>query len=305
MTSNKIIIAVLGPTASGKSHLGMDIACKYSGEIVNCDSRQIYLGMNIGTAKPSIEDQNKLKHHLFDIITPNRKFSAGEYSVQATKTIHDIWSRDKIPVLIGGTGFYFSALYEGLSSVGKNEKVASEIDLAFKKHGLQYLLDKLYRLDPLAYNKIDKNNFRRVARALEVVMVSGRPFSEAKLNSPLSFAKFVNIIVTRPRNILHKRIEQRVNEMFALGLESEVKEIIRDYGLKSSGLTSIGYREWIEYFNNNLSLEQVKEKIIIHTRQYAKRQETWFKKRPGGTIYDLSEDGIYERIFNNIAKEVT
>lgn len=282
------IIAVLGPTASGKSKLAIDIAKKFTGEIVNCDSRQIYKYMNIGTAKPGFEEQQIVKHHLFNLVEPDVKFSAGDYANVAVDVIKKIWQKGLVPVLVGGTGFYFSALNEGISSVGKNDEIAANIEETYKNYGLERLLEELKNLDENAYEMIDKSNYRRVARAIEVIKITNKPFAEAKSSSPLPEAEFIPIVVTRPRKLLHEAIEKRTNLMIDSGLEDEVRKLVKKYGEKSPGLNSIGYFEWFDFFNEKISLEQVREKIIIHTRQYAKRQETWFKKRPGSEIFDLS-----------------
>lgn len=296
----KPIIAILGPTASGKSSLSLEVALKFSGEIVNCDSRQIYKHMNIGTSKPDNKDLAVVHHHLFDIVEPTKQFSAGDYSKLASDKIREIWVAGKLPILVGGTGFYFSSLFDGISEVGKDDKVTAEVMSLYKAKGLSGLLAELNRLDVNAYHSIDKNNLRRVLRALEVIKISGKPFSEAKAISPIPEGKFLPIPVTRPRKILHFLIEKRVDIMLKLGLEKEVRELVEKYGAEAHALGAIGYSEWFDYFNKKVSLNEVREKIIIHTRQYAKRQDTWFRKRPGNAVIDISSEGATENIFDTI-----
>ncbi len=282
------ILAILGPTASGKSALAMELAELLGGEIVNCDSRQIYEGMNIGTAKPSAGEMQKVKHHLFNCITPDQEFSAGDYIKSAVPEIKKLWDKKKIPILTGGTGFYYSAISEGLSAIGNDEKLVSELNDTFREKGISELVKILNDVDPLAGQRIDINNPRRIIRAIEIVKISGRPLADAVPIPVLPMANFFPIVVSRPREELHKRILVRIAKMIESGLEKEVKDLIKLYGTDAPGLKSIGYSEWIPFFENKIGINKVAEEILFHTRQYAKRQLTWFRKRPGVPIEDLS-----------------
>lgn len=292
------VIAVLGPTASGKSSLAINIALKFDGEIVNCDSRQIYQEMNIGTAKPTYEEQKLVKHHLFDLIKPSEKFSAGDYLNAARKVIREINQRGKTPVLAGGTGFYYSAISEGLPPTDSDPEISARLHEILETQGLEALKSMLEELDSEALDLIDVNNSRRVLRALEVVMITQKPFSQNKPVSPLPEAEFFPIVVSRPRKVLHQRIEERVRQMIEQGLERETKALLQKYGPKAPGLNSIGYSEWFDFFSNEKSIEQVIEEIIINSRQYAKRQETWFRKRPGTQMHNLEDAQTSESIFS-------
>jgi tRNA dimethylallyltransferase len=291
------VLALLGPTASGKSDLAVKIAEHFGCEIINCDSRQIYREMNIGTAKPSKSKQEILPHHLFDIVYPNETFSAGDYQARAVETIAKIKSKNKTPLITGGTGFYYMAVCEGLPETGSDPVIREHLKQKLKNEGLKALTEKLQSLDPEAFAKIDLQNSARVLRALEVILISGKPFSSNLPLKPLPGACFLPISVTRPRGVLHERIETRVEKMINAGLEQEVRSLYNRYSENAPGLRSIGYAEWRDYLYNNESLKSVKEKIVINSRQYAKRQETWFRKNPGTEFYNLQNPGEIDKIF--------
>ena len=285
----KPVLAVLGPTASGKTALALQLASRFGGEIVNCDSRQVYREMCIGTARPSAEEMQKAPHHLFDLISPQQSFSAADYANAAIDCIRQIWNRKNIPVLTGGTGFYYSALAEGLGKAGHDEEKAGHLKALLDEHGLAYMVTMLTELDPTASSIIDTSNSRRVLRAIEIVQTTQKPFAANIPESPLPEAVFYPVVVTRPRDALHDSIARRVDAMISNGLEKEVRHLAEKYGRKASGLNSIGYHEWFAYFDGLATIKEVREQIIIHTRQYAKRQETWFRRRPGTKMYNLSD----------------
>ena len=279
--NKKPVLAILGPTASGKTSVALKMAKKHDGIIINCDSRQIYQEMLIGTASPTKEEKSVVEHRLFNFLSPRVQFNASDYAKLAVEEIRRVWKENKLPILVGGTGFYYSAVSEGLGEAGSDSALAKQLQQELEQNGLSYMVDKLRKLDLEAAQTIDINNSRRVLRAIEVVISTGKPFSQNKPVSLLPEAEFKPIVVTRPREILHERIGLRVNQMFEEGLEDEVKLIIEKYGRDVAALSSIGYREWLDYFDGKLDYELLKEQIIIHTRQYAKRQETWFRKKPG------------------------
>lgn len=279
--NKKPVLAILGPTASGKTSVALKMAKKHDGIIINCDSRQIYQEMLIGTASPTKEEKSVVEHRLFNFLSPRVQFNASDYAKLAVEEIRRVWKENKLPILVGGTGFYYSAVSEGLGEAGSDSALAKQLQQELEQNGLSYMVDKLRKLDLEAAQTIDINNSRRVLRAIEVVISTGKPFSQNKPVSLLPEAEFKPIVVTRPREILHERIGLRVNQMFEEGLEDEVKLIIEKYDRDAAALSSIGYREWLDYFDGKLDYELLKEQIIIHTRQYAKRQETWFRKKPG------------------------
>lgn len=294
------VIAILGPTASGKSGLALALAREFNGAIVNCDSRQIYCGMNIGTAKPTASEKQQIEHYLFDLTTPDRAFSAGDYKLAAESTLRSLASQKKLAILTGGTGFYYSAIAEGLPPGASDPEIAAELQNLLAEQGLEALQKLLLELDPEAFASIDRQNSRRVLRALEIIKVTGKPFAQNVPHRSLPEAEFLPIVVTRPRAVLHSRIEIRVKEMFDLGLETEVKNLLETYGSEAPGLNSIGYSEWFEYFSGQKSRTEVFNEIVINSRQYAKRQETWFKKRPGAAMRDLEMKETFPEIFAEV-----
>ncbi len=298
--TKKQVISVLGPTASGKTSVAIKIAKEYNGIIVNCDSRQIYEEMLIGTASPTEEEKNIVEHRLFNFLSPKFQFNASDYANKAAEEIKKIWQENKLPVLVGGTGFYYSAISEGLGEAGSDSELSNNLLKELDEKGLPYMVEKLKSLDSEAFNNVDTNNSRRVLRAIEVVMTTGRPFSQNKPKSLLPEAEFIPIVVSRPRDILHKRIELRINQMFEEGLESEVRRCVEKYGTDAAALSSIGYREWLDYFDKKISYEQVKEQILVHTRQYAKRQETWFRKKPGIPFVNLEVSEALSNILSSL-----
>ncbi len=295
------VLAVLGPTASGKTSLALHIAGKFDCEVVNCDSRQIYSEMRIGTACPTPEELNFASHHLYNFLSPAETFSAADFAAAAASCIRGIWSRGKTPLLTGGTGFYYAAVSKGLGDAGHDPHRAEQLRNMFEERGLAHMVEMLNRLDPSAAGTVDLNNPRRVLRAIEIVESTGQPFTKNLPQPLLVEAEFLPVVVTRPRAILHAAIEHRVNQMLIDGLESEVRQLIEKYGQSAGGLNSIGYQEWFEYFSGKISVKAVKEQIIINTRQYAKRQETWFRRRPGVEATDLNDQKQCAAIFPQIA----
>ena len=299
--SSHPVLGVLGPTASGKTSIALKIAQKFNGIIINCDSRQIYEEMFIGTASPTKGEKKLAEHKLFNFISPKLQFNASDYANLASQTIKEVWQKNKLPILVGGTGFYYSAVSEGLGEAGSDSALSNQLQKELEKNGLSYMVSKLQKIDPKAAETIDINNSRRVLRAIEVVTSTGRPFSQNKPKQLLPEAEFCPIVVTQPREELHRRIELRIKQMFDEGLENEVLHIIDSYGKDAAALSSIGYREWLDYFDKKIDLDELKNLILVHTRQYAKRQETWFRKKPGIPFIDLSRKESTENILEKIA----
>lgn len=300
-TDKKPVLAVLGPTASGKTALTLELAKRLNGVIINCDSRQIYEGMLIGTASPTNEEKSVVPHMLFNFLSPDKQFNASDYAFAAADAIKRVWSANQLPILAGGTGFYYSAISEGLGQAGSDEKLAAELQKELSEKGLEYMTDMLRKLDPEAAENVDINNSRRVLRAIEIVKSTGRPFSQNQPKQLLPEAEFKPIVVTRPREELHRRIEERIDLMLKEGLENETLYIVNKYGRDAAALSSIGYREFLDYFDRKITLEGVKEQILFHTRQYAKRQETWFRKKPGVAFTNLSEKSALEKCLASVA----
>ncbi len=275
---NKLIV-ILGPTASGKTSLSIKLAKKYNGEVVSADSRQVYKGMDIGTAKSSKKEQDKVSHWLLDIKKPNQNYTVAEYKNDAVKKINQILKRNKLPILVGGTGLYIKAVAENLDipKVKANPFLRAKIEKEIEKYGLDYAFKKLIKLDPESAYIVDPKNPRRVIRALEVTLLTKKPFSEQrKPGNPIFDVLEIGISV--PKEKLQKRINQRVDEMIEKGLVKEVKSLIKKYGPDQQAFDAIGYREIIEYLNNKTTLEQATKIMKTNTSHYAKRQMTWFKR---------------------------
>ncbi len=278
MKKQKLIV-IIGQTASGKSALAVSIAKKFNGEIVSADSRQIYRGMDIGTAKPAKEDMTDIPHHLINIKNPNEDYSAGEYKKDAIMAINKIIKKGKLPILIGGTGLYISAVVNNweIPEIKENKKLRQKLEKEIADKGLAFVFEKLVALDPEAAYIVDPKNPRRVIRALEIAMLSGKKFSEQRKRGKPIY-EFLEIGAKPPVKILEKRIAERIKKMMEMGLVKEVKNLVKKFGKNCKALDAIGYREIIDYFKNIISLEKAVELMDANTRRYAKRQITWFKK---------------------------
>jgi len=272
--NNKLIV-ILGPTASGKSSMAIKLAKKFNGEIISADSRQIYKEMNIGTAKIKKKEMEIIPHHLIDIIKPNEEFTLADFKEKVVKIIKDIQKRNKIPFLVGGTGLYIQVIVDNLQI----PKVKPDKKLRFKleKKTNQELYNQLKKIDPQALKVIDINNKRRMIRALEVCLLTKQKFSEQKNKKPALF-DIIQIGLKKDYKTLDKKILKRIDKMIENGLIEEVKKLIKKYGTKPYSMSGIGYKEIISYTKKEISLEQAKELINIHTRQYSRRQMSWFRR---------------------------
>ena len=296
------LIVLMGPTASGKTSMAVEICKKYGGEVVTADSMQVYKYMDIGTAKPTYEEMQGIKHHMIDLVEPTEEYSLAEYVKEAKKVIEDIHSRGKLPVLAGGTGLYIDTLISDieLSDGDKDESLRNELYEVAKNQGEDKLFEILREIDPASCETIHKNNVKRVIRAIEFFKTTGVKQSDhiknTVKNSPYDLTK---ICLSWDREVLYERINKRVDIMFDMGLEEEVKKI-REMGV-SPDLTSmqgIGYKEVFPYLDGHLSLEETKDIIKQGTRRYAKRQITWFK-REENTSFVPADFNIIDEIIKN------
>lgn len=307
---NNKIIAVAGPTASGKTALSVKIAKELGGEVVSCDSMQIYKGMDIGTAKPSLEERCGVPHHMIDIISPDEKYNVVSYKRDAEAAIDDILKRGRAPVLAGGTGLYMDSVLSNTAfSENSSFSVARErLEKLFEEKGREYIFEMLEKIDPEAAEKIHPNNTRRVIRALEIYETTGKTLTQANIESkrPEKYESLV-IGLMWDRETLYERINERVERMMAEGLLKEV-ETLRKKGMKAeyTSMQAIGYKELFEYFEGNCTLEEAKEKIKQESRRYAKRQMTWLKRNKKINWLILQKDynlnKIYEQSFTLIKK---
>ncbi len=274
----KPLIAVLGPTASGKTALSVEIAKKFNGEVISADSRQIYKYMDIGTAKIAPHEMRGIKHHLLDVADPADEFTLSDFKRHALKAINEIHARKKIPVLCGGTGLYFSTIIQNyeIPRIPPQFDIRQKLAQYYEEHGAEALHALLKERDPAAAARIHPNNVRYVIRALEINMAGGAPKNDEK-GRPM-FAVF-KVGIDWPRDILYERINRRVDEQLSAGLLNEVKGLLmRGYDEKLPSMSSLGYPELIGYIKGEITLEEAADLIRKNTRNYCKRQLTWFRR---------------------------
>lgn len=301
MTDKIRVIAIVGPTASGKTALGAEIAEEFSGEVVSADSMQIYKGMDIATAKPTKEEMRGIPHHLIGFLDRNVSFSVADYVELAGSVIGDISKRKKLPVIVGGTGLYVSSLLDNIkfadikSDAGLRKKLEDEAE----RLGNSYLFEKLEKVDPESAAELHPNNLVRVIRALEVYELTGKKLSLFKAESRLEESPYDPVMIGldyNDRQILYDRINKRVDIMVKNGLVEEAQSIFDSCNMKTAG-NAIGYKELIPYFKKEKSLEECISKIKQETRRYAKRQLTWFRKNAKINWLKLDEFDNKEKIF--------
>ena len=286
---NGATIYLTGATASGKSALAMHLAKRLGGEIISVDSMQVYCGLNIGTAKPSAEEQAEVPHHLIDVAQLSEAFDAAQFVRLAKSASESILSRGRIPIFCGGTGLYFRALMEGLgNSPPSDELLRDELSLL----PFESLVAELKIKDPKAAKQIDLKNPRRVLRAVEVIRLTGRPYSEQRIGwEKLKRAHENLFCINREVDVLNQRIHKRVDEMFSLGLIEETQILIKQ-GLRDNrnACQALGYRQVLDLLDGELSLESVIDKVKIKTRQFAKRQRSWFRNQMQCDLLDWPKD---------------
>ena len=281
MEKQKVIV-ICGPTASGKTKLSIEIAKKINGEIVSADSMQIYKDMTIGTAKPTPEEMQGIKHYLIDFVSPNQRYSVADYNKDALKAIEKIIKKGKTPIVIGGTGLYVNSLIYGI------EYFDIEVDLEYREkleeiaklEGIEKLYDMAKEIDPEAIKNISKNDQKRICRILEIYHATGKNKTEQEKESRKNGPKYQYLLygITMDREKLYDRINKRVDIMINDGLIEEVQNVVKKYDEFPTAMQGLGYKEVVEYLNGITTKEEMIEKIKMETRRYAKRQLTWFKK---------------------------
>lgn len=298
MNKEKVVV-ICGPTASGKTALSIELAKKIGGEVVSCDSMQIYKDMDIGTAKPTIEEMQGIKHYMIDILSPDERYSVADYKVQAKKAIREIIEKGKTPIVVGGTGLYVDSLIYEIEypNIQFDEKYRAKLEKQVEEKGLEELYKKAEEIDPEAIQKISKNDKKRILRILEIYHATGKNKTEQEKKSREKEPEFDYLVygLNMPREKLYKKIDLRVDVMIKQGLIEEVKKVYKRYRKFPTAMQGLGYKEVVEYLNNNLTKEEMIDKIKQETRRYAKRQMTWFRKNKQ-TIWLDTENTIQNNI---------
>jgi tRNA dimethylallyltransferase len=299
------ILTLVGPTAVGKTGAAIEIAQRVSGEIISADSRQIYKYLDIGTAKPTPAQQRKTRFHLIDFIEPSEDYSCGRYARDAKRTLEEIVKREKVPIVCGGTGLYIRALFHPLDELPQSdENTRSRFIRILNRRGLEHLYKKLHDVDPEWAKRIKSTDKQRILRGLEVYEMTGNPLSKliGKKKKHDDFSPFY-IGLNLPRDMLYARIDERFGRMIEQGLVEETAALLaRGFSRESSALRTIGYKEIIEHLDGITTLEQAIEKAKRRTRNYAKRQLTWFGKIPHIIWCNPMEPTTVRRILHRLRK---
>jgi tRNA dimethylallyltransferase len=292
------ILIIAGPTASGKKRLALETAERFGGEIVSADSRKVYRYLDIGTAKPSLEDRKKIPYHLINIIDPDESFSAGEWVGCASTAVRDILARSRLPILTGGTGFYISAFCEGLSeNIVPIPEVRQNLEEELAASGSSAMYSKLMSVDPQRARDLHEHDTFRVLRALEIYYSTDMTFAELKKSAKVTGGDYdyFTIGIAIDREILYKRINERVDDMVSKGLVDELKKILdMGYSRELVSLDTVGYKEWFPLLDGRKPFEQCLDDVKKDTRRYAKRQMTWFRSKPDIHWVDALDTGSIE-----------
>lgn len=296
------MLIIGGATATGKSELAIALAKRLNGEIISADSMQIYKSMDIGTAKITEEESDGVKHHLIDIIEPDQSFSVANYKKMAGDIIQNLKENNKLPIIVGGTGLYINALIYDYNLSQQNLTLRNKLNHEYEKYGADYMYKKLMRMDPVSANLIHKNNIKRIIRALEVFLTTKQSISNKQ--DKMKIIPHLMYAIDYDRAALYERINLRVEKMFEKGLVGEVEGLIKkgfDFNMQS--LQAIGYKEFKEYFAGKITLDATKELIKQHSRNYAKRQETWFKRINTCKWLNINEKSTFVDIIVNDISE--
>ncbi len=295
----------MGPTASGKTALGVELAQLLNGEIISVDSALVFKGMDIGTAKPTLEERGGITHHLIDILDPSESFSTGQFRNQALALMADITARGKLPILVGGTMLYFNALTQGLAQLPPaNSDIRTRLEMELERNGKFALHQRLAKIDPQSANRIHPNDPQRVQRALEIFELTGKAmsdfFADNQQSLPYQIHKFV--IAPQDRKMLHEIIALRFHKMLEKGFLAEVEKLYLrdDLNDKMPAIRAVGYREAWSYFQGEYDLDTMTEKAIIATRQLAKRQFTWLRRETDAHLLVTGEEDLAAQVLSKI-----
>jgi tRNA dimethylallyltransferase len=300
-----LALLILGPTGSGKTALSLALARQFRGEIVSCDSVAVYRGMDIGSAKPSLEERAQVPHHLIDIANPDQAFTAGDYSRQSRAALHEIALRNHLPIVTGGTGLYLRALTEGLHPVPvRHRQTRASLTQGHNEHGPGWLHSRLAELDPEAATRIHPNDTPKLIRALEILMTTGQPLAInfAAPKDPLTGFRLLRIGLNPPRKDLYARLNQRAEAMFHAGLVEETRSLLARYG-RVPALDSLGYRQALAVIDGTASEPEAIAQAQQGHRNYAKRQLTWFRREPD--VHWIDDFGNTPATFQRAVELVT
>ena len=308
MSKNKPpLILIVGPTAVGKTELAIRLAEKLNGEIISADSRLFYRGMDIGTAKPSKEEIGRIPHYLIDIVEPDETLSLAVFQQKAKEIIADVHAQNRLPFLVGGTGQYVRAVTQGWTppEVVPDERLRDVLEKIKEERGAQWLHAKLAYLDPESALNIDARNVRRTIRALEVILTTGRKFSEQRGQGDSPY-HLITIGLTRPREELYQRVDERIDAMFAAGLLNEVQSLLDSgYDPALPSMSAIGYRECVGVVKGQLTTEQAKVEMKRATRVFVRRQANWFKESDPNIAWFRVKDDTIEAVEKYIRNQLT
>jgi len=303
-------IFLMGPTASGKTDLSVQLAKKIDAEIISVDSAMVYKGMDIGTAKPTLEERQGIPHHLIDILDPTEAYSTGSFRKSALQLMDDICQRGKVPLLTGGTMLYFNSLFNGLAELPEADpEIRKKLDKELEGNGKESMHERLKSIDPESAKRIHPNDPQRVQRALEVYEISGKPitqfFTEAQQN-PLPFKSIKLIVAPEDRKQLHAKIAQRFKVMVEQGLVDEVSALYHrgDLTVDMPAIRAVGYRQAWSYLDGEYDLDTMIEKGIIATRQLAKRQFTWLRRETDAILFASWQESLSEQVFQRIKSDL-
>jgi tRNA dimethylallyltransferase len=302
MNEKKKVIVICGPTASGKTSLGIDVAKRLNGEIISCDSMQIYKDMDIGSAKPTAEEQSQAKHHLVDFVSPDQRYSVADFKKDAEVKIEEILNEGKVPILVGGTGLYINSI---IYNINYNE---IETDLDYRKElsekSIEYIFEKALQIDPEATKKISMHDRKRLSRILEIYHSTGKTKTQLEKESRGEIKyDFLIYILDWPREELYNRINYRVDKMIEAGLVEEVENLKKKYNSFPTAMQGLGYKEISDYLDGICTLDFAIDKIKKDTRHYAKRQITWFKSYKDAQWLDAKNTNNCDKIVEDFLEE--
>lgn len=304
MRRERPLVAIVGPTAVGKTHVSLEVAEALDGEIISADSRLVYQGMDIGTAKPSVQERARVPHHLIDVVAPDENYSLAQYRRAAVRTIDAVHLRGNLPLLVGGTGQYVSAVLEGWVPPPRPDDTSlrKELRAYAEKHGHEALHAELERVDPDRAENIDARNLRRVIRALEIYRTTGTPPSELRVKVPPPY-DLLQIGLRLPREELYDRIDRRIEAMLEAGWMNEVESLL-EQGISpdAPSLSAIGYRQLVEVLQGERSVEDAKGEISRLTRRFVRRQANWFKEDDSEIHWFESRPGVVNDVIGTVSR---